>query len=79
MIRINFVKSALFLLLILSLICLLINEVQAWHCWHDSFYAHHDIQQPLIFDIASDTPLPIQNQPQQLANVASLASYWTAW
>ncbi|QCT21913.1 hypothetical protein FEM41_20765 [Jejubacter calystegiae] len=76
MIRTHLVKPALFLLLVLGFICLLINEVHTWHCWHDRFYTRDSIQQPLIFDIASDTPLPARARTQHLANVAPHRAVW---
>jgi hypothetical protein len=80
MIRTHLVKPALFLLLVLGFILLLINEVQALHCWHERFYTQHSAQQmPQIFDIASDTPLSVQTPTQHLANTAPLATHRTVW
>ncbi|NUU68276.1 hypothetical protein HQN64_19500 [Enterobacteriaceae bacterium BIT-l23] len=75
MIRTHLVKPALFLLLVLGFICLLINEVHAWHCWHDRFYTRHDVQQPQIFDIASDAPLSVQARTQHLTSAMPMSTY----
>lgn len=80
MIRINFVRLALFLLLTLGFISLVVNEVQAWHYWHDSFYTHHHSQQPpLIFDIASGNPLPTTGQIHPLPGATPLTAQRTVW